>query len=331
MRRFFIAVLLLLIIPFSLTAESFLGAGTFLTLSSVSQPALTPAFYFTGGFDVFKPAGNRWSVFANGGGKVSLYPGSLDFGGKAYLTGDVSYRGDLLFTRLELGSYFEHGSWQAGAMLENYGELYFSLDFQNISIFTSPTGVWEIDEGGHTAGVEGVFGLSAGIGGMVLSPAVNGGLKWIPSGGLETSYGASAEMIWYPGVPLTVTAAAGFLRTDSAYTETVISGEDPLPVDNSWTIYWKPESVIFLGSRFDLRIGLDGSFAFKDYNSINADGTFGAQKEYRLYGEPELSLSFAATPRLDLQFQIGIEFLYSNSSYLNMVSGTADLSASIRF
>jgi hypothetical protein len=331
MKRLCIAVLLLLTIALSLPAEGFLGAGTFFTLSSVSQPPLTPALYFTGGYDVFKPAGPRWSIFSNGGGKVFLYPGSLDFGGSSYLAGDVSYRGEILFSRLELGMYLEHRSWQTGALLDNYGELYLSLDFKNISIFTSPAFVWEIEDRQHTVGMEGAFGLSAGIGSLVFSPAVNGGIRWIPAGGLETSYGSSIDLTWYPGIPLTTAAVIGFLRTDSAYTETVISGADPLPVDSGWTIYWEPEIAFFISSRFDLSLVLDGSFTFKDYNFINSDGTFGSGREYRLYGEPELILTFAATPSLDIQFQIGTEFLYSNSSYLNMVSGTADLSASIWF
>lgn len=331
MKRLCIAVLLLIMTAFSLPAEGFLGTGAFLTLSSVSQPALTPALYFTGGFDVFKPLSPRWSIFSNGGGKVFLYPGTLDFGGRSYLAGDVSYRSEVLFSRLELGMYLEHGSWQTGMVMDNYGEMHLSLDFRNISVFASPAFVWEVENRLHTLGMEGAFGLSAGIGSLVFSPAVNGGIRRIPTGGLETSYGSSIDLTVYPGLPLTVTAVIGFHRTDSAYTETVISGSDPLPVDSGWILYWEPEIAFFLGSRFDVCLALDGSLTFKDYNFIDADGTFGSGKEYRLYGEPELLVTFAATSSLDIQFELGMEFLYSNSSYLNMVSGTANLSATIWF
>jgi len=101
--------------------------------------------------------------------------------------------------------------------------------------------------------------------------------------------------------------------------------QGPVPVDSGTIYYWESEAVFYLGNRFDLGLRFDGSFTVKDYNYIEETGTVGDGKEYRFFGEPGITLNFAATPVLDVQFTLGAEFLRSNSTYLDSISGSADL------
>ena len=326
-----VALVFLLVLTVSLSAEGFLGAGSLGTLSSGSGDAFVPAVYMDGGFGYFHPFRNEWSMFTEGGGKVLYYPATSDYGGSAYLTGDVTYRGDILFTGLKTGSYFEHGTWQTGPAWNSYLEVYTSLDFPGISVFTDPALYWNIEEGLSSIGVSGSVGLSAGLGDGIVSPAVTGGAASVPGGGYETTFGASLECTWYPGLPASITCGVGLLRIDSPYIETVIDGEDPLPVDSGTVVFWEPEIILYLGRRLDMSLVLDGSLSLKDYEYIGDTGLPGDRREYRFYIEPDAVMTFFIGSGWELKLGIGGKILYSNSSYLNAISGAVDLSTSFSF
>lgn len=324
MRKIILAYLMLLL-SHTLFAEGFLGTGAALSSSSSADPVYTPGMYLTGGYDLFHPLASEWSLFSNGGGRVSYYPGSGDLEASGYVTADGSYRGDPLFARIEAGTYAEYTSWQAAPYIRSYGEVYVSLDYPDVSVFTDPSFVWDIEEGFHSLGTEGSAGLSFSLGSFILSPAFLFGSKISPAEGNESTLGALLNLSWYPGVPLTMAGTAGVTRIDSPVTETLLEAQGPVSVDSGTIFYWKSEAEVFLGSRFDIDVAFDGSVTLKDYNYIEDAGAVGDGNEYRLFMEPGINFSYTHSPALDVQFALGLQVLRSNSTYLNSISGSADI------
>jgi hypothetical protein len=317
MRRYNLTFLLLLL-PHALTAEGFLGAGSYLNVSSVSEPPATPAGYVSAGYDYFHPFDSAWSLFSDGGGTGVFYPLSSDIKGRAYAAGDISYRGELFFSRFEAGSYAEYSSWQENPYWRSYAELYLSLDFSRMSVFADPAFVWEIEEGFSGIGGEGSLGISAGLGSVIVSPKIHGGIMTAPAGGYETTWGALVKLDWYPGIPFAASAVLGASRIDS-------------PLGGETVGFLESGGSAFLSSRLDLSVGFDGSVTVMDDNFIGEDGLAGDRREYRVYGKPEAGLTFSISPKMDVDLTLGAEFLRSNSSYLNMLLGSADLSVTLIF
>jgi len=180
----------LFLFSYTLSAEGFLGGGAVLNGSSSSDPVYTPEVYVTGDYDVFFPFAAEWGVFSNGGGSISYYPSSRDLESSGYIAADGSYRGDLLFARLEAGSYAEYASWLQDPCIRSYGELYLSLDYSSLSLFADPSFVWYVEEGFHSVGTEGTAGISFSLGSFILSPAFLFGVRTSPVEGNERTGGA---------------------------------------------------------------------------------------------------------------------------------------------
>jgi hypothetical protein len=329
--KLILPLLLIIFVPAVLFAEGFIGGGGELTVSPNAETVVVPAVGAVGGLDLFAPLGTYWSMFCDGGGSFSLYPRSLDFGGKAYLQGDISYRGDVFYARLTPEVYFEHWTTRDFPLWKQHAELYLSLDYSRISLFAAPAFSWTVEDLRHTFGMDGSIGISAGLGKILLSPAVSGGFYFLPDGGMELFISPSLELTYYPAAPLTVTAAAGMRRTSSDYREIVVEGAGPLPADSGTSVFWEPSVSAFLGKRFDLELSAPGSVTVFDYGFIADDGTVGADQEYRLYINPKAVLTFAAADRLDLEFVLAGEVLHSNSNYLSSGNISAGVSAFVMF
>lgn len=324
-------ILLLIMIPLPLVfTEGFIGGGAKMNLSSKTLPSFQAELYIDGGFDLMYPLSNAWSFFTDGGGEFFYVPHSSNFGGSGYVNGDFSYRGTTVFTKLELGTYFEHSLARTAPVISNHIGVYFSLDFDQISIYTEPVFVWEIEDYSHSLGGEGRLGTSVGIRSLLLTPEISGSIFAVPEG-IEIQWGTSLDLSWYPGLPLTVTGSVGLRRTDSPVTDTIVSGEPPQPVENKTSFFWTPEIALFLGPRFDLGIGLSGSVVLKDHGYITESGTLGSTREYRFQEQPTVTLTFFPTSRLSLRLGLGLTIIRSNSAYLDSVTGSGELSASFFF
>lgn len=319
-------LLLILFLPTPAFGEGFLGAGGELSISPSADTIAVPAVKAVGGIDLFAPLGTYWSIFCDGGGSFTFYPRSLDFGGKVYLKGDISYRGDLFYARLQPGSYFEHRTTESSPLWKQHAELYLSLDYSRISVYAAPAFSWTVENRQNTLGMDGSIGISAGPGQLLLSPSISGGFYFLPEGGMELFLSPVFELTYYPAVPLTVSAALGMRRTSSDYREVVVEGGDALPVDSGTSVFWDPSLSVFLGKRFDLDLSLPGSVTVFDYGFIADDGTIGTDKEYRLFFNPKVLFTFAAADRIDLEFELAGEILRSNSTYLNSGNISAGLS-----
>ena len=324
-------MLVILFLPAVLFGEGFIGGGGGLTASPGADTVAVPAVEAAGGLDLFAPLGSYWSLFCDGGGDFTFYPRSLDFGGRAYLKGDLSYRGDVFYARLQPGTYFEHRTTRDFPLWKQHAELYLSLDYSTISLFAAPAFSWTVEDRQHTIGMDGSIGVSAGLGQLLLTPSVSGGFYFLPEGGMELFVSPSLELTYYPAAPLTVTAAAGMRRTSSDYREVVVEGAGPLPVDSGTAVFWEPSISAFLGKRFDLDLSVPGLVTVFDYGFIADDGTIGPDKEYRLYINPKAVLTFAAADRLDLEFELAGEVLHSNSNYLNNGNISAGVSLYFMF
>jgi hypothetical protein len=330
MRKYLFLFLLLFLLPFTAAAEGYIGGGLDLRITPKQEPALTPELFLDGGGDFFFPAGRRWSFFLNTGGQFSFYPLEEDVSGNGSLTGDVSYRGERFFGKLQLGTYLEHATWRSSPYWYQHAELYLSYDFEKVSLYIAPQFIWEIEDTDHTTGVEGRAGCSLDLGRFVLSPEFNGGIHFLPDKEHEILYGPNIEFSWYPGLPFTISGSVGFRRIDSTVTEVLVEDGDRVQIDDSSSVYLEPKGSFFLSKMLTMEIQAPLTWTLKDHGYVE-DEEIQSTREYTWYIAPELVFNIDTSGPLSFRLSGGMEILRSNSSSLNSGSGNVTLSTDISF
>lgn len=325
-----VVILFVTLAPFVAEADGYVGGGSELTVSPDFTPQSVPNLFVEGGFDFFFPVGENWSFFLTGAGEFSWFPITGDFGGKAYLSGDATYRSQSFFSRLTVSSSFDHTSWQKAPYWYQFSELYLSLDSSRVSYYVAPVIVWEIDENIHIPGIEGTFGLAADIQTIVLNPEIEGGIHFLPEMERRTFYGSLIELSWYPGVPFTLSSSLGFTRNDSTETETLVQGEEPLPVNTYINLFFRPKISFLITQKLDLSFSPPLDFMIMDHGAI-VEETLQSTPEYKLYFGPQIEINLQVSKIFSLTLDSGCEFIWSNSPSEEGFSWTTTLSGRFSF
>ena len=301
-------------------AEVFMDAGTMYSIinrpvSAVSENALS--LDVGGEVSGYYLASDTVSFFYSGSGDISYSLSDSHFSAFLSTTADGSYRRGIFLSRLTLESSLEWDEVPSAPQGSAAAELFFSL-----SSFTSS--VYFSGRSGFTGGEQkyAAFPLTLGVSHtFLLELLATAELSLEPVLNFSDSddflIDSSLAVSWYPGLPLTIDAEAGFRRNASSRTGELLG--ETFPLYSYREIYGSFSLTSRISDGISITPAFSGSFRGTDYPAVSTD-TVGfssllSENEWEAALSPSLELRWDVSHSTAMLLNGGWTKVLSNSGY----------------
>lgn len=271
MMRNLLFILMIFIMPasaFSQGTVSFNLGG----LYSLEEPEVfKPDAGFLTGLDFFHPFTDTISLFSSLGGFINYRYLDAEWHYLYDCSIDLSFRGDVFLVKPSFkarGEQFYSHDFSTPNVWENSGELYFSFDIGNSSLFISPCFSWE-DDGFFLKGKCGyIFSFLTSY---IMTLEFSAGKTVIESENDELYISPEIEFSWYPPRPFTLTATFTFTWYDSDYESQTGGVSEPLPLYDFIEFFTDLEYSTFIGEKVACTFYVPLILTLKRHNAVKKE------------------------------------------------------------